>query len=199
MLSTIVQWYDSHGIQQEVILPGVLPPKKITKLQEYFQNTPDGPQRILRQMGRADLTWNPAPASQPQRNRAEKITSGSFEGSTQDEVAVMAEMGLLAGPLGEAIEPPKEEEEDEEEEEDKEESLAESEPSKFTGLPPESPSPPVDLPVCRPPTPERSPPGDVGERSWHLRVNQDLTLEKRVYSFEGLMARLQKAKGTLHV
>jgi hypothetical protein len=91
------------------------------------------------------------------------------------------------------------EEEVGEEEEKEEECLTERQTRTITNLLSESSSRPVSLPMCRPPTPERSPPGFVGERFWELRVNQDLSLERRVCTLEELLVRIVKGRGTSHV
>ena len=91
------------------------------------------------------------------------------------------------------------EEEVGEEEEKEEECLTERQTRTITDLLSESSSSPVKLPVCRLPTPERSPPGFVGERFWELRVNQDLSLERRVCTLEELLVRIVKSRGTSHV
>jgi hypothetical protein len=150
-------------------------------------------------MGQAAPTQNPAPAPPPPRNLAEEISSGPYRGFTLDEVIVMAEMGLLSGPSREVSVSLEEEEVEEEEEEEEEECLTERETMKSTDLLSESSTPPVKLPVCRPPTPERSPPDYVEERSWELRVNRDLTLERRICTFEELLVRMEKVGGMSQV
>ena len=124
----------------------------------------------------------------------------------------MAERGLLSGSRGEGSGSLREvgggeevgeeevgEEEVGEEEEKEEECLTERQTRTITDLLSESSSSPVKLPVCRLPTPERSPPGFVGERFWELRVNQDLSLERRVCTLEELLVRIVKGRGTSHV
>jgi hypothetical protein len=203
MPSTVIEWYNSRrDVLQRTVLPRALPQKEIEQLQEYFQNTPDGVQRTLRQMGQAAPTQNPAPRPPPPpRNLAEKITWGPYRGFTLDEVIAMAEMGLLSESSEEDSGSLEEEEEVEEEleEEDEEECLTERETRTLTELLSESYSPLVKLPVCRPQTPERSPHDFAGERSWELRVNQDLTLERRVCTFEELLVRLKKDRSVSQV
>ena len=85
--------------------------------------------------------------------------------------------------------------EEEEEEEEEEECLTERQTRTITDLLSESSSPPVKLPVCRPPTPERSPTSFVMEQAWELRVNRDLSLERQVCTLEELLVRIVKARG----
>jgi hypothetical protein len=225
MPSTVIEWYDSRrGALQRTVLPRALPQREIEQLQEYFQNTPGGVERTLRQMGQAAAAQSPAPLPPPppRRNVEEKIASGPYRGFTLDEVIAMAERGLLSGSSGEGSGSPVGEEEvgeeevgeeevgeeevgeeevgEEVEEEDKEEECqTERETSTLTKLRSESSSPPVKLPVCRPPTPVRSSPDLAGERSWELRVSRNLTLERCVCTFEELLARLEKDKSASQV
>lgn len=141
----------------------------------------------------------------------EKIRFGEYKGFTRDEVDFMAERGLLFGFSGRASKPVKEgeaeadaeaeaeeEEEDDNKDEEDENCLTKIQTREPTDLLSKTSSPPVKLPLCRPPTPEKSPPDFdfVAERSWELRVNQDLTLERRVYTFEGLLVRLGRVGST---
>jgi hypothetical protein len=132
MPSTVIEWYDSRrGALQRTVLPRALPQREIEQLQEYFQNTPGGVERTLRQMGQAAAAQSPAappPPPPPQRNVAEKISEGPYRGFTLDEVIAMAERGLLSRPSGEDSGSPGEYSASlEEEEEVKEEEVEEEE------------------------------------------------------------------------
>ena len=211
---TTISWWDSRRlVQQQTILPRALPAEEVKRLQEFFQNTADGVQITMRQMGHAGAipNWGPAPRP-PRRNSAEKIRFGWYKGFTQNEVNFMAERGLLIRSSGGASKPIEKEEvkkegeaeaeveaEAEAEAEQEEDCPTERQIREPTDLPSETPSPPVELPLCKPPTPEKNPPDFVAERSWELRVNQDLKLERQIYTFEGLLERLGRAGGTSKV
>ncbi|KAF3002492.1 hypothetical protein E8E13_006002 [Curvularia kusanoi] len=94
--STTIQWL-KDGKLQEAIIPRTLNTRETEKLQEYFQNTPNGPDIVLRSMNQN----NPTPSTSPplrtpdSANGSEIITQGPYTGFSYDEVAVMEEKGLL--------------------------------------------------------------------------------------------------------
>lgn len=87
MESTPINWYAGNGELQSAILPRNLPAREIEKMQEYFQNTAQGPQNILRSMQQHN-------APRFQDEPARKIADGVYEGLTQDEVNFLKEQGL---------------------------------------------------------------------------------------------------------
>lgn len=94
--STTIQWLRDDKLQ-EAIVPRTLNTREIEKLQEYFQNTPNGPDIVLRSMNQNNPTPNTKPPSRTpdNSNGSEIITQGPYTGFSYDEVAVMEERGLL--------------------------------------------------------------------------------------------------------